>query len=260
MKKILLGIKIVLLIIVGAALGIGVFSFVVAKTLYFPDIKQLADDSGAGLRLTAYQYEPWFWNKEKRTVININDWKNNADNFQTVIDGEVHRVKLMHSGEDFALVTYNDPGFSSLERGFVVRRSPKAESENTIETLSVGGHIIAVAPDESGYFYVTTSANKIFKRSWQGDTMLEVDLPFRMDPWVESSLLFFSNNTKMAFFGKPEGERDGFLFIWDLEKNEIDKISTLERFPGFSFLSVIDDMLYIETAKSGATSKRFIAE
>jgi len=270
MKKILAWVKIVFSIIIGAILGAGIFSFVVAKTLYFPNIKNVAADGATGLFFSAYQYNPWLWNKEKITIINIEDRKNDAPYVQYKLKGDVGSIRLIHSGEDFALIAYSDPNFSSMESGYIVHRSPKSESENTIDEIHIGGNIIAVAPDESGYFY--QSQGKIFKRSWDGETLLEVDLGMELEPIVHFQLigmwtgmennpvLFFSNNTKMAFYGTPLRERDGFLFIWDLEKNKIEKISTQEKFPGYgNGISVKDDKLYLER-DSVVSKKVLVAE
>ncbi|MBU1179838.1 hypothetical protein KJ885_02765 [Patescibacteria group bacterium] len=271
MKKILIWVKIVSLIIVGATLGVAIFSFVMAKTLWFPDIKEVALDTGAGLSLSAYQYESWLWNKEKTTVMDIYDMKNDAPNFRYTVKGEVYSVRLIHSGEDIAVIAYSDPNFSSMESGYVVHRSPKSESENTIDEIHIGGNIIAVSPDESGYFYI--SQGKIFKRSWEGETILQAELGEDLESIVGHQLigmmhriayepvLFFSNNTKMAFFGRPRYQRDGFLFIWDLEKNKIEKISTKEKFPGYGTMSVQDDRLYLErTDRTVTVKKALVAE
>jgi len=268
MKKIL---KFIIIIIISAGLGIAIFSFVVAERLYFPDIKQVANDGGAGLNIIAYQHDPWLWNKEKITIINIQDRKNDAPYVQYKLKGEVHNIRLVHSGEDFALIAYSDPDFSSMESGYVVHRSPKSESENTIEQIHIGGNIIAVAPDESGYFYI--SQDKIFKRSWQGKILLQADLGSELEPILSvqqigmgsrqgyQPILFFHNNNKMAFYGTPLRERDGFLFIWDLEKNEIEKISPIESFPQYNRpITVENDKLYVEKAENIKITKKLIAE
>lgn len=260
--------KLTIIIFLSAIIGAGVFSFIVAKKLYFPNITEVANDTGAGLSLTAYQYAPWIWNREKITIVNIHDRKNDAPNFQYKLRGEVYGIRLIHSGENFALIAYSDSNFSSMESGYIVRRSPKSESENTIEEIHNGGNIIAVASDESGYFYI--SGDKIFKRSWQGNTMINADLGMKIEPILGVQLisvgrrpgyqpvLFFSNNTKMAFWGTPVGERDGYLFIWDLESNKIEK--TFRRDLGnYNDLKVENDKLYIERMDS-SLSKKLIAE
>ena len=261
-------IKLFIIIIISAVIGAGIFSFVVAKRLYFPDIKQVAYDTEAGLTLTAYQYDPWLWNREKTTIINIEDMKNDAPNFQYKLKGEVRDIRLIHSGEDFALIIYSDPGFSSMESGYVVHRSPKSESENTIDEIHNGGNIIAVAPDESGYFYI--SSDKIFKKSWQGDTMMSVLLEIELEPILGVQMtgvsrrlsyhpvLFFSNNTKMAFEGTPVGERDGYLFIWDLADNRMEKIFK-PNLEDYNDLIIENDRLYVEKTDS-LSSKKLIAE
>jgi len=265
MKRIL---QLVIIIILFTLVGAGAFSFIVAKKLYFPEIKQVANDTGAGLSLSAYQYEPWLWNKEKIIVINILDRKNDAPNAEYKLKGEVGSIRLIHSGEDFALIAYSDPDFSSMESGYVVHRSPKSESENTIEEIHIGGNIIAVAPDESGYFYI--SGNKIFKRSWQGETIISTELGMELEPISDvqqigvvgrishQSVLFFSNDTKMAFFGTPGGWRDSYVFIWDLENNKIDKIFG-QDIGDYNDLRVEDDKLYIERMDT-SLSKKLIAE
>jgi hypothetical protein len=263
--------KFFLIIIFSAVIGVGVFSFVVAEKLYFPDIKEVASDTGAGLHLSAYQYDPWFWNKEKITVINIHDRKNDAPNIQYKLKGEIRNIRLIYSGEDYALIAYSDPNFSSLENGYIIHRSPKLESENTIEKIYIGSNIIAVAPDESGYFYISNN-DKIFKRSWSGDTLMSAELEIKIEPILGTQLigmgnrqshqpvLFFSNNTKMAFWGTPFGERwsDGYLFIWDLENNKIDKISR-QNIGDYNDLRVEDDKLYVGITDS-VISKKLIAE
>lgn len=265
--------KLIVIIIFSAVIGAGIFSFAVAEKLYFPNVKQVAYDAGAGLTLTAYQYDPWLWNRKKTTIINIEDMKNDAPNFQYKLEGEIYTVRLIHSGEDFALVIYSDPNFSSMESGYVVYRSPKSEGENTIEEIHIGGNIIAVAPDESGYFYI--SGDKIFKRSWQGETLMEAGLGTELEPILDIQLtgtslraesrpvVFFSNNAKMAFWGTPVGEPwyGGYLFIWDLENNEIEKIfrQDIENYYDYNDLRVEDDKLYVEKIDS-SVSKKLIAE
>jgi hypothetical protein len=266
MKKLL---KLILIIIFSAFVGAGVFSFIVAEKLYFPNIKEVASDTGAGLHLSAYQYEPWFWNKEKITIINIHDRKNDAPNVQYKLKGEIRNIRLIHSGEDYALIVYSSPDFSSMEIGYVVHRSPKSESENTIKEIHIGSNIIAVAPDESGYFYISNN-DKIFKRSWLGETIISADLGMELEPILRTQLigmgnrqsyqpvLFFSNNTKIAFWGTSLGERDGYLFIWDLENNKIENISR-QDIGDYNDLRVEDDKLYIERMDS-SFSKKLIAE
>lgn len=158
-----------------------------------------------------------------------------------------------------------------MEIGYVVHRSPKFESENTIEKIHIGGNIIAVAPDESGYFYISNSG-KIFKRSWQRETIISVDLEMQLEPMLRSqligtgnrlayqSVLFFSNNTKMAFWGTPVAEPwySGQLFIWDLENNKIEKISR-QDIGDYNDLRVENDKLYIERMDR-IISKKLIAE
>jgi hypothetical protein len=267
MKKI---IKLVAIAILSIVIGAGIFSFVVAEKLYFPNIIEVANDTGAGLSLTAYQYTPWFWNRKKITVINILDRKNDALNFQYKLKGEINDIRLIHSGEDFALIAYSDPNFSSMESGYVVHRSPKSEGKNTIEEIHIGGNIIAVAPDESGYFYI--SEDNIFKRSWQGNTIMSADLGTALEPILDVQLisvgrrssnhpvLFFSNNTKMAFFSTILGERwsEGYLFIWDLENNKIEKIFRKD-IENYNYLRVEDDKLYVERIDS-TVSKKLIVE
>lgn len=260
--------QLIMIIILSAFIGAGIFSFVVAKKLYFPEIKQVANDTGAGLSLSAYQYEPWFWNREKITIVNIHDRKNDAPNVRYRLEGEVYSIRLIYSGEDYALIAYSDPNFSSMESGYVVHRSPKSESENTIEEIHIGGNIIAVASDESGYFYI--SQNKIFKRSWQGDTIMSAELGMELEPILDvqqigmvgrishQPVLFFSNDTKMAFWGTPFRERDGYLFIWDLENNIINKTFRSD-IGDYYDLRVEDDRLFIERTDI-SLSKKLIAE
>jgi hypothetical protein len=263
--------KFILIIIFSAAIGAGVFSFIVAEKLYFPDVKEIANDGGAGLNLIAYQYESWFWNKDKITIINIHDRKNDAPNVQYKLKGEIYNIRLIHSGEDYALIAYSSPDFSSMEIGYVVHRSPKFESENTIEKIHIGGNIIAVAPDESGYFYIS-NGDKIFKRSWQGETIISTDLGMKLEPILGTqligignrpgyqSILFFSNNTKMAFWGTPVAEPwySGQLFIWDLESNKIEKISR-QDIGDYNDLRVEEDKLYVERMDA-TVSQKLIAE
>ena len=267
MQKIL---KSTAIIIFSAIVGAGIFSFVIAEKLYFPNINKVADDICAGLSLDVYQYTPWLWNNEKITIINILDRKNDAPNVQYKLKGEINNIRLIHSGEDYAFIAYNDPDFSSIDRGYIVHRSPKSESENTIEETYVGGNIIAVSPDENGYFYI--SSDKIFKRSWEGDTIMTADLDITLDPILNFQLisvggrlsskpvLFFSNNTKMAFWGTPVSDRwsNGYLFIWDLENNKIEKTSR-QDFGNYNDLRVENDKLYIER-KDNSISKKLIAE
>lgn len=268
MKKLL---KLVSIIIFSVLVGAAIFSFVVAEKLYFPEIKEVANDGGAGLNLIARQYDSWLWNREKITVINIYDRKNDAPNIQYKLKGEIRNIRLVHSGEDYALIAYSSPDFSSMESGYIVYRSPKSESENTIKKINIGGNIIAVAPDESGYFYIANN-DKIFKRSWSGDTLMNAELETEIEPILGTQLigignrqnyqpvLFFSNNTKMAFWGTPVAEPWylGQLFIWDLENNEIEKIYR-QDIGDYNDLRVENDKLYIERIDATA-SRKLIAE
>lgn len=265
LKKIL---KFTVVIAFSAIIGVGIFSFVISEKLFFPNIKEVARDEGTGLNLSAYQYSSWLWNTEEITVINIHDRKNDAPNFQYKLKGDVHNIRLIYSGEDFALIVYSDPNFSSMERGYVVHRSPRSESENTIEEIHIGGNIIAVAPDENSYFYI--SGDKIFEKSWQGNTIMSANLETNLEPILDVQLigmgrgsnshpvLFFSNNTKMAFWGTPYRERDSYLFIWDLENNKIEK-TFKQDFGNYNDLKVESDKLYIERMDI-SFSKKLIAE
>lgn len=265
MKKIII---FTIIAILSSALSALIFSFVVAEKLYFPEIREIASDTAAGLHLTAYQYDPWLWNREKVTIINILDRKNDAPNFQYKLKGEIYSVQLIHSGEDYAIITYDDPNFSSMNSGYIVHRSPKSESENTIDEIHMGGYIFAVAPDESGYFYI--SEEKIYKRDWHGKTLISAELGMTLEPIFSIQQIgvgsrqafhpawFFSNNTKMAFGGRPVGERDEYLFIWDLENNEIEKIPG-QDLGDYHDLFVEDNKLYGEK-KDFSSSKKLIAE
>lgn len=267
MKKIL---QLIIIIIFSAVIGAGVFSFIVAEKLYFPDIKQVADDGKAGLNLSVYQYDSWFWNKEKVTIINIHDRKNDAPNVEYKLKGEVGSVRLIYSGEDYALIAYNDPDFSSMESGYIIHRSPRSESKNTIEEIHIGGNIIAVMPDESGYFYI--SGSKIFKRSWQGETLISASLGMSIDPILDvqqvgvmgrishQPVLFFSNNAKMAFWGTSFGSAwyDSYLFIWDLKNNKIEKLPR-QDFIDYNDLIVENDKLYVKR-ENISISKKLIAQ
>lgn len=267
MKKIL---QLAIIIIFSVVVGAGAFSFVVAKKLYFPNVRQIAYDGAAGLTVTAYQYDPWLWNREKITIVNIDDMKNDAPNFQYKLKGEIYSPRVIHSGEDYALIVYSDPDFSSMESGYIVHRSPKSESENTVEEIHIGGNVIAVAPDESGYFYI--SGDKIFKKNWQGETLMEADLGIELEPILDIQLTstvgrtksqsasFFSNDTKMAFLGVSAGGPwyEGYLFIWDLENNEINKISR-QDIAGYNDLVVEDGKLYVERLNS-LPIRKLIAE
>lgn len=266
MKKILI---LITVIIYSAFIGAGIFSFVVAEKLYFPTINKVAIDTKAGLSLMAYQYSPWFWNREKVIIINIEDRKNDAPNVEYKLKGEIYSIRLIHSGEDFALIAYNDSN-PSMESGYVVHRSPKSESENTIEEIKVGGNIIAVTPDESGFFYI--SGSKIFKKDWQGNIIMSAELGTEIDLILDiqqmgiegkmsnQPVLFFSNNAKMAFFGTTAGERwsERHLFIWNLENNIIDKISG-QDLGNYNDLIVENDKLYIERLDR-SSFKKLIAE
>jgi len=268
MKRILFLITIIICSIV---IGAGMFSYIVAEKLYFPKITEIANDGATGLNISAYQYESWFWNKDKITLINIHDRKNDAPNIQYKLKAEINSVRLIHSGEDFALIAYSNPNFSSMENAFVVHRSPKSESENTIEEIHIGGNIIAVAPDETAYFYISNSG-KLFKRNWQKETVSSVDLEMQLEPILRSQLisiknresnqpvLFFSNNTKMAFWGIPVVEPwySGYVFIWDLEKNEIVKISK-QDIGDYNNLRVEEDKLYVERVDN-VISQKLISE
>jgi hypothetical protein len=74
-------------------------------------------------------------------------------------------------------------------------------------------------------------------------------------------IFFFSNNTKMAFWGTRAGEPwySGGLFIWNLEKNKMEKIESLQDSGNYNDLRVENDKLYIERIDSSVT-KKLIAE
>lgn len=265
MKKVF---GIIIIVIISAAIGAGTFSLVIAKRLYFPEVKKVADDTAAGLQLTAYTYSPWFWNQKKISIINIWDRKNDAPNFQYKIFGEINDVRLIYSGEDFALIVYSDPDFSSMESGYIVHRSLKSEGDNTVEKIHIGGNIIAVAPDESGYFYISDGI--LFKRSWVGETLSTINLGMDLEPILDVQLigvgfrssnipvLFFSDNKKMSFVSTPLGERDPYIFIINLENNSF--VSFLKQdFADYDNLTVEDDKLCLER-RDVVVLKKIIAE
>jgi len=98
--------------------------------------------------------------------------------------------------------------------------------------------------------------------------MISAELGIKLEPILSVQLigvgtrsgyqpiLFFNNNTKMAFWGTPFGERwsDGYLFIWDLENNKIDKIFR-QDLGNYNDLRVEDDKLYIERMDSSVVKK-----
>ena len=72
------------------------------------------------------------------------------------------------------------------------------------------------------------------------------------------SVLFFDDNTKMAFWATPGSWREGYVFIWDLESNKIEKIPG-EDLGDYNDLIVENDKLYTERINS-SVSKKLIAE
>jgi len=198
--------KIFIFILLGAAAGIAVFSFVVAKTLNFPLVTMTRGDA-AGVEMDVYSYSSWFWNTKRITKIDIFDRKNDGPKFEIKLQGMVENVRLVHGGEDFAVIAAQDSEFTSADEIYILHRVPKADGQETLERTHIGGNIFAVAPDESGYFYL--SQDKLFKRSWQGETTISADLPSRLDP-VGMEVYFLDEGNKIALKATPVGERDPF--------------------------------------------------
>ncbi|MFA5133572.1 MAG: hypothetical protein WC459_02105 [Patescibacteria group bacterium] len=236
--------KIFILILIGAGAGIAIFSFVIAKTLWFPNTT-ITTGHKAGVDVWVYSYSPWLWNKKRVTKTVILDRKNDGPKFEIKTEGiNSADVKVVHGGEDFAVLAVPSSEFTSSETIYILHRVPKADGEESLESTHIGGNIFAVAPDESGYFYL--SQDKLFKRSWQGETMIKADLPSRLDP-VGMEIFFFGGGNKLALKAAPMGERDPFVYVWDLKKNEIKVIDIYKNFSNYSSLSVgQDERLYIE--------------
>jgi hypothetical protein len=62
----------------------------------------------------------------------------------------------------------------------------------------------------------------------------------------------------MAFWATPGSWREGYVFIWDLESNKIEKIPG-EDLGDYNDLIVENDKLYTERINS-SVSKKLIAE
>lgn len=247
MKKFLKWVKIPFLIIVGAIAGIAVFSFVVAKTLWFPNVT-ITQDGKTGVEMNAYSYSSWLWNKERTTKIVIFDRKNDGPRFEIKLNGLIDGLRLVHSGEDYAVIAVRASEWTSDDRIYILHRVPKADGKERLEYKDIPGKIFAVAPDEKSYFYTYPSQHStaIVRRDWAGNDLAKIDIPEGYESPAEDPVFFtaepafFSNQGKLALsitkFDDYRGHRnvDTSLIIWNLPDNATDTISITKLFPDYS--------------------------
>lgn len=244
MKKVLNWIKIIFLIILGAAIGVLVFSFVVAKTLWFPNVT-ITQDGKAGVDMYAYSYSPWLWNKGRITKINIFDRKNDGSKFEIKLNGLIDSLRLVHSGEDFTVIAVRASEWTSDDRIYILHRVPKANGKESLEYKDVPGKIFAVAPDEKSYFYAYPSQHStaIVRRDWEGNDLAKIDIPEGYESPAEDPIFFtaepsfFSNYNKLALsitkFDDYRRNVDTSLIIWNLPDNTTDTISITKLFSNY---------------------------
>ena len=260
MKKIPKWIKIAALITAGAVAGAVIFSFVAAKTLWFPNITT-TQDGKTGVEMYAYSYSPWLWNQERITKIVIFDRKNDGPRFEIKLNGLIDGLRLVHSGEDFAVIAVRASEWASDDRIYILHRVPKADGKESLEYKDIPGKIFAVAPDEKSYFYAYPSQHStaIIRRDWEDNDLAKIDIPKGYESPAEDpvffteSPLFFSNQNKLAInIIKLDDYRhtvDDSLIIWDLSDNTTSTILIIKLFPNYSGgkLQVEQDgKLYIE--------------
>jgi hypothetical protein len=245
MKKVLKWIKIISLILAGATIGIAVFSFAITQTLWFPK-RSVIHLGGAGVEVNVCSYSPWMWNRENKTKIAIFDRKNDGPNFEIKLSGlddshndyVIYRdtIRLIHSGWNLTVVAvriYSEYVPYYHDDIYILHRIPKANGEESLERQYVPGTILAVAPDETSYFYSTPTT--IVRRDWNKKDLIVFNMPEGYEkPEVEPVL--FSNQNKLAFnIAKVNGNRtlDGALVIWNLSDDTTKIISITKLFPNY---------------------------
>jgi len=245
MKNFLNWVKIISLIIVGAMIGIAVFSFVVTQTLWFPN-RSVIHLGGAGVEVNVFSYSPWMWNGENITKIVIFDRKNDGPNFEIKLSGlddshndyVIYRdtIRLIHSGWYLSVVAVRISSEFvpySHDNIYILHRIPKANGEESLERKYVPGDILAVAPDEKSYFYATPTT--IVRRDWNDKDLVVFNMPEGYEK-PEGKPVLFGNQNKLAFnIAKVDGNRtlDGALIIWNLSDDTTKIISITKLFPNY---------------------------
>ncbi len=247
MKKFSKWIKIIFLILIGAIIGITIFSFIMSKNLWFPDTtidkySKAGRYSAAGVEIKAQSYSPWFWNKESMTEITIFDRKNDGPNFKIKLKGLIDSprlthsdtIRFIHSGWDLAVIAvrvsskYVDYYHDTL---YLLHRTPRADGEESLEYKYVPGDILAVAPDEKTYFYATPTT--IVRRDWEDKDLSRFNIPGEYDERFLNDPIFFSNNNKMALEIYSHETKDSAIIIWNLLDDTVDIISLTNLFPDY---------------------------
>jgi hypothetical protein len=244
MKKFLKWIKIISLILASAIIGIAVFSFIVAKTLWFPN-RSIISYGGAGTEIDVFSYSPWIWNRENTTRIVIFDRKNDGPDFIIKLSGltDSHNrniiysdtVRLIHSGWNLTVVAVrisSEYAPYSHDDIYILHRVPKANGKESLERKYVPGDILAVAPNEKSYFYATPTT--IVRRDWNNKDLVTIDIPEGYDKPTEKPILF-GNQDKLAFsISESDIKPDtGSLIIWDLLDNAVKIIPIEKLFPNY---------------------------
>jgi len=247
MKKKLKLIKIIFLILIGVIIGITIFSFIMYKNLWFPNIiidkySKAGRYSAAGVEIKAQSYSPWFWNKESITEITIFDRKNDGPDFKVKLKGLIDSsrlahgdtIRFIHSGWDLAVIAvrvsskYVNYYHDTL---YLLHRTPKTDGEESIEYKYVPGNALAVAPDEKTYFYTTPTT--IVRRNWEDKDLSRFNIPEEYDERFLDDPIFFSNNNKMALEIYSHETKDSAVIIWNLLDDTADIISLTNLFPDY---------------------------
>lgn len=237
MRKILNLTKIILLMLAGVTAGATIFSFVIAKTLRFPNVT-MTQDGKTGVDMYGYSYSPWLWNQKRMTKILIFDRKNDGPRFEIKLSGLIDGLRLVHSGEDLAVIAVRASEWTSNDRIYILHRVPRADGKESLEYKDIPGNIFAVAPDEKSYFYTYPSQHPttIIRRDWKNNDLAKVDIPKGYESLSEDPL-FFSNQTKLALgITKLDNYRrniDSSVIIWNLPDNTTNTISITKLLPNY---------------------------
>ena len=213
--------KIIILIILGAIIGIAAFSFIMVKNLWFPSPLQIIEENKIGVEMKAYTYLPWLWNRERTAKIELFDRKNDGPKFEIKLKGNITNIQLIHSGEDFAVVSsrlhYKDAS-GYQDTIYILHRVPQKDGKESLDSLDIAGMITVVTPDESGYFTYNNDEGVLTKYDWEGKSLMSVNLPKDLEfPAEGPSFVDGANKLNIKFYDHDKDE--SVLFAWDLVGN-----------------------------------------
>jgi hypothetical protein len=211
--------KNVSLIITGIILGAILFSIIASENFLFPTPLQIINQDGAGANIRAYIYSPWLWSIEKTALIDIVDRKNDGPEFKIKLRGEINKIELIHSGEDFSVIrvgTYYNNNSEYRETAYILHRVPKKDGKESVDYLNIDGSIMFVAPDESGYF--ANDNGQLTKYDWSGKSLASTKISKDLEVIIDG----YTFNKDMTVFNIKLYDHNinkQLILTWDLVHN-----------------------------------------